>query len=207
MDFFTKIINFFLLPISTPLFNLLMQRFFADLETLHTFTLSLDFYQNELVCQHCAKTDQFVSHGFVYKQRSIEIKERVAKRIFCSNRHQRSGCGRTFQLYLADTLPALRYSASQLFVFIRVLLATFNISTAYQTATHQSDTRHAWRWISKLRLQLSSYRQYLKLPTAPKTPVTSQRRLHILSSTLSALFQLPISSCSQYQLKHQRHFL
>jgi len=98
MDFFTKIINYFLLPNSTPLFNLLMQRFFADLKTLHIFTLSLDFHQDELTCQHCAKNDQFVSHGFVYKQRSIEIKEPVAKRIFCSNRHQRSGCGRSFQI-------------------------------------------------------------------------------------------------------------
>lgn len=85
-----------------------MPKYFNDMDTLHRFTLEIDRYQDELQCHHCAKNDQFVSHGFIYKQRSQSLREAVGKRIFCSNRYGRSGCARTFRLYIATELPSLQ---------------------------------------------------------------------------------------------------
>lgn len=98
-----------------------MQKFYPDYDTIHRFTLSLDYHQNEVACLHCLKHDQFVSHGIIYKQRSMAVAEKVGKRLFCSNRSGRMGCGRTFQLYVASEVPSFRYGAAQLFVFISAL--------------------------------------------------------------------------------------
>ncbi len=82
-----------------------MQRFFKDYDSINQFSLSLDFHQDKVKCSFCLKNDQLISHGNVYKQRSMSVKEKVGKRIFCSNRYGRSGCGRTFQLYIATEVP------------------------------------------------------------------------------------------------------
>ncbi len=139
-----------------------MQRFFKDFESIDQFTLSLDYHQDKLECVHCSKHDQFVSHGIVYKQRSIAIKEPVGKRIFCSNRYGRSGCGRTFQLYIASEIPHFRYGAAHLFVFISCLLANLTIHESYQQASGPFESRHAWRWLNKLMAKLGDYRTFLK---------------------------------------------
>ncbi len=101
-----------------------MQRFFEDFESIQQFTHSLNYHQNQLECSHCLKCDQFISHGIVFKQRSIDVKEPVGKRLFCSNLYGRSGCGRTFQLYVASEIPSFQYGAAPLIIFLASLLAS-----------------------------------------------------------------------------------
>ncbi|MCF6263397.1 MAG: hypothetical protein L3J24_07420, partial [Xanthomonadales bacterium] len=125
-----------------------MQRFFTDFESIDKFTLSLDFHQNKLECSHCLKNDQFISHGIIYKQRSIHQLEKVGKRIFCSNRYGHRGCGRTFQLYVSKQFPSFRYHAAHLLVFISSLLNQLPVKRAYFAATGQSSSRNAWRWLN-----------------------------------------------------------
>jgi hypothetical protein len=185
-----------------------MKRFYADFDTINVFTLSLDFHQNELECAHCSKHDQFVSHGIIYKQRSSTLTEKMGKRIFCSNRYGRTGCGRTFQLYVANEIPRFRYGAVHLFIFISALLAKLNIAEAYHQATGQTETRNAWRWLSKLMTQLSEYRSYLK---CRKSNLIIQFRsksnnLKHLLPTLSQLFSANRNGCFDYQLNQQRPF-
>jgi len=186
-----------------------MKRFYPDFNAINVFTLSLDFHQNDLECAHCFKNDQFVSHGVIYKQRSGTLAEKVGKRIFCSNRYGRTGCGRTFQLYVANEIPTFRYGASHLFIFITALMASLNIDEAYHQATGQTETRNAWRWLSKLMSQLSEYRSILKSLT--------NHHLHLIISlspvlkhllpTLSRLFSSNKNGCFDYQLSQQRAFL
>ena len=64
----------------------------------------------------------------------------LKKLAFCSNRYGRKGCGRTFQLYVANEIPSCRYGATHLFVFIRALMAKLNIEEAYLKATGQSES-------------------------------------------------------------------
>ena len=147
----------------------LMQLFFKDFTSLDQFTRSLEIHQSQTQCSHCFKHCQFVSHGIIYKQRSITEREPVGKRLFCSNRNGRSGCGRTVQLSIADCIPQLRYSAKCVSLFISLLLAHVGIGRAYQQATGQSETRNAWRWLSKLMQQPS---------------VTTPAHLHVTDTSL-----------------------
>jgi len=188
-----------------------MKQFYPDFESIHVFTLSLDFHQNELECAHCRQNDQFVSHGIIYKQRSGSFTEKVGKRIFCSNRCGRKGCGRTFQLYVANEVPSCRYGAAHLFVFISALMAKLNIEEAYLKATGQSESRHAWRWLKKFMVKLSEYRSFLKVRQVPQDSCAHQTRsssryLRHLLPTFARLLASPHKGCAHYQMMQQRPF-
>ena len=190
--------------------SLPMQRFFNDFDSLDRFTLSLDCFDETLRCPHCSKNHQLVSHGVIYKQRSIDKREAVGKRVFCSNRHGRSGCGRTVQLYVAQGIPAMQYGAAHLFVFLSSLFVGLAVETAYRKATGQSASRHGWRWLSKLTRSLTDFRGFLKRRPAPVTPrfQVRSRRLQLLLPTLEKLFaRLPHCPCLNYQLACQRAFI
>jgi hypothetical protein len=190
-----------------------MQRFFDSLDSLQEFTSSLDY--QELMCTSCSARRQFVSHGFVYKQRSSLLRDTVGKRIFCSNRSGRTGCGRTVQLYLATEIPSLHYGASQLFIFITALLANLSITAAYHKAVNALDARHAWRWFKKCFQQLIQYRRYLhrdNLQDFLLDPSQSRSR-QLLLPTLHALFSLTktsllshSNSIAHFQHQHQIAF-
>lgn len=187
-----------------------MQRFFSDFEAINVFTLSLEYHQEKLECVHCSKHDQFVSHGIVYKQRSSTIREKVGKRIFCSNRYGRRGCGRTFQLYLSDEIPTFRYSAAHLFVFIASLLAHNSVKKSYFAATGQTSFRHAWRWLNQITKQMGTFRSFIK--SRPKITLHSfQDKVRRFQVLLPALLQLSLhfksNLCSNYQLKAQKPFI
>ena len=186
-----------------------MKRFYADFDSIDAFTLSLDYHQNELACEHCFKNDQFVSHGIIYKQRSSVHAEKVGKRLFCSNRYGRNGCGRTFQLYVATEVPTYRYGAAHLFLFIAALMANMNISEAYHQATDQTEPRNAWRWLKRLMFKLSHYRRFLKYrkDDYSRTLRSSSHYLTHLLPTLARLFSLTTNGCLTYQIDQQRSFL
>lgn len=184
-----------------------MQRFFKDFESLDRFTLSLDCYDDTLQCPHCAKREQLVSHGVIYKQRSSRQREAVGKRVLCSNRYGRTGCGRTVQLYVAQVIPSLQYSTPQVFVFLSALLMNLTVKAAYQAATGQSEVRHAWRWLTKLERNLTDFRCFLDVRLAPFTIAVKERcrRLQLMLPTFERLFStLPHCPCSHYQLECQR---
>lgn len=191
-----------------------MQRFFKDYDAIHAFTFSLGFHLNELECAHCFKNDQFVSHGIIYKQRSMNEMEKVGKRILCSNRYGRSGCGHTFQLYVAHEIPTFRYGATHLFIFLIALFANHSIAESYQQATGRFEARHAWRWLDKLMAKLCDYRTVLKARTEtllgllPLPRLTSDHKIlrHLLP-TLARLLGHRNHACAVYQMNQQRPFV
>ena len=187
-----------------------MQRFFSSIEAIDQFTQSLDGHSDSLQCHQCRASGQLVSHGFVFKQRSRRLSERVGKRVLCSNRYGRSGCGRTFQLYLDSEVPCLQYGAAQLTAFIVAILANLSVVRAYQCAVGCTETRHGWRWINRLMGRLMEYRCAVKTAILPALPTISSRcrRLQLLLPTLAAL---PTSAvrcpCSDFQHNTQSRFI
>lgn len=187
-----------------------MRQFFSDFDSLNRYSLSLRFSQNPVQCVHCLKNHHMVSHGVVYKQRSIEHQEPVGKRLLCSNRRGRNGCGRTVQLTLSARIPALHYGTVQLYAFLCAMLIGFSIPKAYLRATEQTQPRQAWRWLSKLTVYLPEYRRRLTSRTqaSSNTFKTQSRRLMLLLPTFQHLFVALSSSdaCADFQLKFQQRF-
>jgi len=186
-----------------------MIKFFNNLEQLHLFTLSLEYHQNNTQCHQCLKYNHFVSHGFVYKKQSQGEKRIVGKRIFCSNRYGRAGCGRTHQLYLANQIPFIQTNTQQLFHFLFQLISLVSIQKAYHRATGTDNPRQAYRWLNKLMVKLVDFRTLIldrwqkPLPFHYQTP-----RFQLLLPTLQHLFaKLGHQPCRHYQILQQESFL
>jgi len=187
-----------------------MQKYFNNIESIDSFSLSLDYHKDVLQCAHCSRNDQFVSHGFVYKQRSQTLREKVGKRIFCSNRYGHTGCGRTFRLYIAEEFPCLQYSAAHLLVFLYALITHVTVQQAYEKATGTNEPRNAWRWLNKLQQKLIEYRCFLKHRDEDMGAQfrSRVRRLQILLPTVKRLFSsLNDCPCAHYQMHHQLSFI
>jgi hypothetical protein len=185
-----------------------MRLFFADLETLHRFTLELDRHQETLTCHHCARRSQLVSHGFVYRKQHNNEKQPVAKRIFCSNRHGKTGCGRTRQLYLDHIIPRLSHTAEHLFVFLSALIAGLSIPRAYRKATLTPEPRNAYRWLQRAMRHLTRYRSLLKRPDDAALFAQRSWPLQHLLPTFNQLFSQPaFNHVRQVQMVVQQPFL
>jgi hypothetical protein len=187
-----------------------MKIVYDTLDDIHQFSVSLDHH--DLTCTSCKARGQFVSHGFCYKQQNFAATTTAGKRILCSQRSGRTGCGRTVQLYVASEVPRLHYGATPLFAFITALLANFSVTAAYDKAVGKVNSRHAWRWFKKLTQQLIVYRHYLHRDahlTSPTFKTQSQSR-QILLPTLHALFSLMhphLNPIAGFQQTHQVRFM
>lgn len=187
-----------------------MKKFFANIKSLDRFTLSLDSAPKPLICSQCHQADQFVSHGFVYKNLNQNKRQTIGKRLFCSNRSGRSGCGRTCQLYIRQALPSLQYNTHHLFIFLSSLMASLSIQAAYQKATGRLEPRNAYRWLIKLQDKLIEYRAPFKRKAhgTAHSFLSRVRRLQLLLSSFSILFlQLNDQPCVHYQSLYQRAFI
>lgn len=186
-----------------------MKIYFECLILLQQFTLNLNTPDNVSQCQKCLVNGQFISHGFVYKYQNSNKKKIVGKRVFCSNRNGRSGCGGTIILYLSETIPRMRFNTEHMTVFLFSLLKNFNIQQAYQSATKTKDPRNAYRWLHKLQNKLMNYRLFLKQRTVQIVNFKSRnQRLQLLLPTIQSLFsKLGQQSCQQYQQQCQASFV
>jgi hypothetical protein len=185
-----------------------MQIYYPSLSAIQQQTMQLDHAQ----CAHCQQSRQLVSHGFIRKKRVGAEPEAVGKRVFCSNRNHRTGCGRTMQLYLAATVRYLHHAGCSVVAFVWSLMAGMTIQHAYRQATGAATPRHAYRWLNRLRGQLSAYRSLSHRPLlqepAPNAAANRSGRLASLMSTFKALLQrFGHSLCAAYQGQLQRPFL
>ncbi|HBF46584.1 MAG TPA: hypothetical protein DDW91_08990 [Shewanella frigidimarina] len=115
-----------------------------------------------LSCEYCKKIGHLIAHGNVYKQVSMSVRDVVGKRVVCCKRFGHAGCGRTVQMRLSCQLPRRVYSGFTVGRFILCLLASVSVVNAYTQATGQASSRHAWRWLTALKLNIWRYRSRLK---------------------------------------------
>ena len=161
---------------------------------------------SDSVCPHCGKTGHSVSHGYLYKHVSIERREVVGKRILCSQRDGRNGCGRTRQWYLADIVPRRQYRLSVFIAFIHALLGGDAIEPAYLKATSSSaQPRHAWRWLQAFLKHVPRWRIGLSLAKETLTITTDSSMLKILLPTLHTL-SMSLGGLSRFQSHFQCAF-
>jgi hypothetical protein len=76
-------------------------------------------------CPHCKRVGTLIRHGFLYgfDDSSPRRKTVRGRRIFCSNRNARPGCGRTFSVWLADKVRRLSLTAGSLWRFLQAAIA------------------------------------------------------------------------------------
>jgi transposase-like protein len=187
----------------------MMHTYYPDLESIDQQSFQL---QNE-DCLHCGQAAQLVSHGFIYKKQGVaKALLPVGKRLWCSTRFGRTGCGRTRQLYLDSVVKSLHYAGEVVVAFVASLMRGLGIAQAYQQVTGTNNSRHAYRWLRRLSLCLIDYRHVPGLAHFDCVAhrfvqaITPRRQLLTISFTL-LLQRFPTPLCAAYQAALQRSFL
>ena len=126
-------------------------RFVRDDPALTDVLLGLKLAQ----CPHCRRTGALIGHGLLrgYAEQTSEVVVR-GRRVFCSNRGRRPGCGRTFSMLLSTVLSGFVVRTLTLFRFARAVLGGLT-------------RRSAWLGAAAGALSLSSgYRLWRRLSGA-----------------------------------------
>jgi hypothetical protein len=72
-------------------------------------------------CPHCKAVGMLIRHGTLqgFDESNPPRKVVRARRVFCSDRNARHGCGRTFSIWLADKIRRLSLTTRALWKFLK----------------------------------------------------------------------------------------
>ena len=94
-----------------------MRRFYKSQEDFRKFYLCL----KQTACPHCKISGYLNLHGYLrgYDEKACAGKVIRGRRIFCCNRNNRSGCGKTFSLLAFNILRKFISRAESFFRFLK----------------------------------------------------------------------------------------
>ena len=128
------------------------------------------------------------------------------QRVFCSNRGQREGCGRTFAFFRADVLPRHTLTASRVWPWLVKLLAGLSVKAATETLRLPFALETLYRLRRRLGHGLDALRTRLGREQMPPASAHADPLLQTVEH-LQLVF--PAGACppADYQLQFQRPFL
>lgn len=128
------------------------------------------------------------------------------QRVFCSNRGQRGGCGRTFSLMLADVLPRHTFTASRVWSWLVELLAGLSVKAAAEKLRLPFALESVYRLGRKLRQQLAHWRTRLCREQPPPASGWSDPLLQTVEH-FQRVFAGEVCPPSAFQLRFQQSFV
>ena len=164
--------------------------FYRSIEEWHALAERL----KHTPCPHCKVVGTLIRHGFLYGFDDSSPQRRTlrARRIFCSNRQARRGCGRTFSIWVADKIRRLSLTTGALWRFVQGAVGD-GIRAASRAADSPLSDRTWQRLWKRFDLAQSKIRTALsgRCPP-PELPAQQQSTAHVLAH-LQAAF--PNDSC------------
>jgi hypothetical protein len=150
-------------------------------------------------CPHCKRVGTLIRHGFLYgfDDRSPQRKTVRARRVFCSNRNARPGCGRTFSVWLADKIRRLSLSTGGLGQFLQ-RAAVAGIAAAIRAAAGFSE-RTGYRIWKRFDRAQSNIRTALLGRGPPPTLATEHRPAAHTLAHLHAAFPNALCPIADFQ--------
>lgn len=153
-------------------------------------------------CPHCHVVGTLNRHGTLLGYDESQRKCLRARRVYCSNRHARDGCGRTISVWLADKIRRLSLSTTIVWRFLRQVLAD-SIAAATRSMNEYQRCDRTWQRLWK-RFQCAqcSIRTAL-LKRCPPPQVSSERPEAQVIAHLQAAF--PQADCPLAAFQHASH--
>jgi hypothetical protein len=89
-------------------------------------------------CPHCKVVGTLNRHGFLRGRDDSNLRKDTvrARRVFCSNRLRRSGCGRTISVWIADKIRRLQLTSRLLLQFLERAIAGTLADAIRKTPCH-----------------------------------------------------------------------
>jgi hypothetical protein len=161
-------------------------------------------------CPHCQVVGTLIRHGYLcgFDESNPRRKTVRARRVFCSNRNARPGCGRTFSVWCADKIRRLSLTTGCLWRFLKRAAAGRILAAIRAAHCHLSDRtlQRIWKRFdqgqSKIRTALSGRCPPPELP-AKVPPEPAHRPAAQVLAHLQAAF--PKADCPIAAFQHTLH--
>jgi len=159
-------------------------------------------------CPHCKRVGNLIRHGFLhgYDDKHPRQKTVRAQRIFCSNRNQTTGCGRTFSVWWAEKIERLFLTAESLWDFLKNSVTTGNKLQAFRDLNSGLSDSAPYRvWKRFLRAHSAIRMALLQLCAPPK--IASEHPAELTRAHLEAAFGNHASPIAAFQARLQTFFI
>lgn len=130
-------------------------------------------------CPHCQVVGALIRHGVLrgYDEGSPRRRTVRARRVYCSNRHRRPGCGRTTSVWLADKVRRLSLTTRAVARFLQSAVA-HGVAVAVRSVADGPRSDRTWQRLWR-RFDLAQSRirtALLACRPPPDTPPPPARR-------------------------------
>jgi hypothetical protein len=144
--------------------------FLGGLKELGEYLLGL----KQLCCPFCGAAETLNCHSKLYGNDAQKPGGQIQRgqRVWCCDRGQRGGCGRTFSIFLADVLPRHTISAGCLWKVLRGVLKGGSIRATCKALSLPFALESIYHLLQRLRQRMASVRSALCRKLQP--PVSSQ---------------------------------
>lgn len=164
-------------------------------------------------CPHCKAVGTLIRHGYLlgYDESSRQRTLR-ARRIFCSNRNARPGCGRTFSVWLADKIRRLSLTAAALWRFLQLAVAGSVLAAGHAVNGRLSDRtwQRIWERFNQAQCQIrTALHGRSPPPDTPPQPMGNPKRqpaAQVLAH-LQAAFPDALGPIAAFQQTTQTFFI
>ena len=159
-------------------------------------------------CPHCKRVGDLIRHGYLhgYDEKHQRKKTVRAWRIFCSNRKQATGCGRTFSVWMADKIKRLLLTADALWAFLKQVVVTGNKFQAFRNLKSGLSDSAPYRIWKRFREAQSAIRTALGRLCKPPEVAAEQPAEHTLAHLEAAFADQPCP-ITAFQVRLQTFFM
>jgi len=141
-------------------------------------------------CPHCRTVGMLIRHGVLVGFDDGGPRRTVrARRVFCSNRHRRLGCGRTTSVWIAEKIRRLSLTARTVWAFLQRAVVGSIAAAIREAECPRCDRTFRRVWQRFRRNQTAIRTALLQRGPPPEPSIASSRRpaeaqvLHHLHAT------------------------
>jgi len=128
-------------------------------------------------CPHCRTVGTLIRHGTLTSFDDSSTRRTIrARRIFCSNRHRRGGCGRTISVWIADKIRRLSLTTRTVWAFLQRAIAGSIAAAIRDIKSSRCDRTFRRVWARFRRNQTAIRTALLSRGPPPNGPAASSCR-------------------------------
>ncbi len=148
-----------------------IKKYYSSQEDFNKFYQKIKLIQ----CPFCHLVSTLILHGYLYGYSETYNSKKIVRgrRIFCSNRKKRNGCGRTFSLLISYIIKKFNIQSKSLWWFLKGIANGKNKKKAFKSTRLNFSNTSIYRLYNRFKNHQTHIRIYLlkkcKPPALPDT--------------------------------------
>lgn len=152
-------------------------------------------------CPHCHLCGFLILHGYLYGySENGPDTIRRGHRIFCSNRKNRCGCGRTFSVLASHFIKHYMISAHTLWLFLAKIHDGLSIADAFRKSGCHMVMSSAYRLFNTFRFNQPRIRSFLSRRSSPPQLQIKNPLIQTIAH-IGSVFKISPASAFQYEFQ------